>query len=847
MNVRRLSTFWGVLVCALGLARMASAATVDNFVPTSGTVGTTVTIVGSGFTGVTNVLFGSQLAASYTFIDDNTVTAVVPASAGRGTISVNAPSGTGTSTADFLPIPSISAFTPAGGIAGRTINLTVANLSQIQAGGIKFNGVSAAFSSVGGSYTSYTAIVPAGATTGKISATTPGGTGMTATDFIVGPAIQSFTPSGGPGATVTIDGLNFQNTSAVRFNGVDAASFTVDASGLTITAMVPAGASTGPITVVTPVGGTGQSGTDFTFIPPGPTVTSFSPTLGPNDTLVTITGTNFTPTSVVYWTMDQAGVSTTYINSTTLRSRVPLGALSGPIRVLANGQSGSSTTNFQVAPYLVSFSPSLGAVGTSVVLTGRNFTGATAVTFGGVAATFSVAGDTQINTTVPAGALIGPIRVTAAGGTGVSNGSFRAGPVITSFTPTAGPWNTSVTITGLNFDLASSVTFNGTAGTVTSSTPSQIVARVTSGTTTGPVRVITPGGTGVSGSDFVVYLPPTITSFTPPSGGVGATVTINGSNLAGATSVRFGTTAATFTVVSPTQLSATVPPGAVSAAIQVTTPGGSTTSSTAFQVGPSITSFTPSTGGPGTAVTINGTNFNGVTAVRFGGTPATAFAMVSGTVVSANVPVGAQSGPISVVASGGTATSAASFTVPGAPTITSFTPTSGPVGTQVTVTGTGFSGATTVRFGTIDASIFSVVSNTAITANVPAQTFGGPISVVGPGGTAVSSGSFTVTTVMIDAGVAADGAVAGDGGGGVVDGAVGPGDDAAVAGPDGGVGPGSDGGAPAVDSGMSGGNGGGCSVGAGGGGGPGAGGLGGVLLLVGLLGLGWLVRRRRAC
>src|SRR5207247_8012070 len=70
--------------------------------------------------------------------------------------------------------------------------------------------------------------------------------------------------------------------------------------------------------------------------------------------------------------------------------------------------------------------------------------------------------------------------------------------------------------------------------------------------------------------------------------------------------------------------------------------------------------------------------------------------------ITATVPNGATSGPIQVSTPGGTATSASSFTVttpPAPPSISSFSPTSGPVGTSVTITGTNFTGATAVQIG----------------------------------------------------------------------------------------------------------------------------------------------------
>jgi hypothetical protein len=71
---------------------------------------------------------------------------------------------------------------------------------------------------------------------------------------------------------------------------------------------------------------------------------------------------------------------------------------------------------------------------------------------------------------------------------------------------------------------------------------------------------------------------PTITSISPTAGPVGTVVTVNGTGFTGATAVKFNGTAAGFTVNSATQLTATVPAGATSGSITVTTPAGTATS-----------------------------------------------------------------------------------------------------------------------------------------------------------------------------------------------------------------------------------------------------------------------------
>jgi hypothetical protein len=161
---------------------------------------------------------------------------------------------------------------------------------------------------------------------------------------------------------------------------------------------------------------------------------------------------------------------------------------------------------------------------------------------------------------------------------------------------------------------------------------------------------------------------------------------------------------------------------------------------------PTIANFTPTQGPVGTTLTITGTGFTGATSVKFAGTIA-AFTPGSDTSLTATVPAGAATGPITVVTPAGTGTSATNFTVTTvtpAPTISSFSPTSGRAGTVVTITGTGFTGATNVTFGGVRATTFSVTSNTALKATVPTGARTGPIAVTTPGGTATSSRSFRV-------------------------------------------------------------------------------------------------------
>jgi hypothetical protein len=243
---------------------------------------------------------------------------------------------------------------------------------------------------------------------------------------------------------------------------------------------------------------------------------------------------------------------------------------------------------------------------------------------------------------------------------------------------------------------------------------------------------------------------PTIASFTPTAGPIGTTVTINGTGFTGATGVAFGSGQATdFTVDSDTQITATVPLGANTAKVKVTGPGGTGTSATNFKVTTlTFSGMTPTTGPEGTQVVLSGAGFTGATDVSFGGMSAT-FSVTSDYKITTTVPAGATTGFITVTTPNGTAQSPSEFVVvlpQPAPTITSFSPTSGPVGTTVVITGTSFTGATAVKWGSVGATTFTIDSDTQITAEVPVGAPTAKIKVKTPAGIGASATSFKVTT-----------------------------------------------------------------------------------------------------
>jgi hypothetical protein len=248
------------------------------------------------------------------------------------------------------------------------------------------------------------------------------------------------------------------------------------------------------------------------------------------------------------------------------------------------------------------------------------------------------------------------------------------------------------------------------------------------------------------------FLPaPAITGIGPSTGLTGATppvVTITGRNLRLNSVVRFGNFSATIESAAPDGTSMVVTPpvsnavGAVDVTVTNIVDGTqqlTATSTGGYQynlTAASVTGLSAGTALPGTQITLTGTSFSGVTAVKFGGVNAT-FTAPSATTIYATVPMTpatAQGTTVDVTVINGTGqTSTASpvtaddWTWATHPFVTAMSATTGVQGSQVTLTGTGFTDAAAVRFGSIDVT-FNVVSDTSIVATVPMTPSAGSVA-----------------------------------------------------------------------------------------------------------------------
>jgi hypothetical protein len=321
------------------------------------------------------------------------------------------------------------------------------------------------------------------------------------------PGVTGVTPGTGTafgGEIVTVTGSDFQPGATVVFGFLQATNVTVT-SAFIIECKTP-GFAPGqvPVIVNNPDGKSGTLNNGYIYLGPTPSMSTVSPSSGSvaGGTLITVTGSNFSPNATVT-VGGTAATSVTVSSATQFTAVVPAGTL-GPADVEITNVDLQSTTltggfTYQgAAPTVTSVSPSTGppAGGTLITITGTGFLSGASVTVGGVAATgITVVSATSITSSTPAGTGAASVTVTnidAQSGSLPSAFTYTGtGATVTSVSPTLGPaaGGTLVTITGTNFASGATITFGGTASSTTTFVNSTTYTAVTPAGTAGPANV----------------------------------------------------------------------------------------------------------------------------------------------------------------------------------------------------------------------------------------------------------------------------------------------------------------------------------------------------------------------
>lgn len=538
------------------------APTITQFTPSSAAQGTTVTITGTGFTGTTQVKFGTSPADSIRVVSDTQIIAIV-GNGSSGSVVVTTPGGTVAAPGfTFLsPRPLIAGFSPKSGASGTNITLYGQHFTGVTE--VKFGGIAAASIQII-SDTQISAVVGSGAS-GVVTAGNSGGIGTSADLFtyLTSPSISGFEPrSGSQGSEILIFGFGFTGVTQVTFGGIPATSVTF-LSDTQIRAIVGNG-STGAVSVTAPGGTTSLAG--FTFVPQSSIrINTFTPSSAAIGTTVIITGAGFTGTTQVTF----GGVASNNVvvgSDGQLSAVVPAGAQSGDITVT----SPLGTARAPGFIILAQATLQIPAIANQVIAANSNF----------VQIPFSITASNPSTVSVSAtssDALLFPSNNISVVGSGLS-------------------W-TFVATPAANQSGAATITLRATDG--------QLVA------TRSFVITVTPPPA------------PTITRFSPTGAGAGETVTIFGQGLTGATQVTFGgVSALSVTPVSDTQIIVLVAAGASGEVAVVTPRGTARLAGFTFVTSPVLTDFSPKFVNGSGQVMLVGRGFTGVTQVSIGGFPA---------------------------------------------------------------------------------------------------------------------------------------------------------------------------------------------------------------------------------
>jgi hypothetical protein len=618
----------------------------------AGSAAFALTVDGSGFVSSSVVRWNGTDRVT-TYVSATRLTAAIPASdiaaVGTAQVTVYSPAPGGgispalTFTVSGNPSPALTGITPSTAAAGDpAFTLTVDGNGFVAGSIVRWNGVDRTTTYV--SATRLTAAIPASDIaapgTGQVTvySPAPGGGTTTALAFTVSgnpaPGISGLTPStaaaGSAAFTLTVDGSGFVSSSVVRWNGTDRTTTYVSATRLT--AAIPASdiAAVGPaqVTVFNPApgGGTTPALTFTVTGNPAPTLTSLTPstrTAGGTAFTLTVNGTNFLSSSVIYWNgMSRA---TTYVSGTRLTAAIPASdiAVGGTAQVTVftpapgGGTSNPATVTVNnPTPRITSISPTSapsGRAGFTLTVNGSGFVSASVVRLNGADRTTTYVSRTRLTAAILASDIVvaGTGQVTVyspAPGGGESNLlvlniADPPVPAISSLSPTtrtAGGAAFTLTVNGTNFLSDSVVYWNGSSRPTTYVSATRLTAAIPASDIAvgGPMQVTvftpTPGGGTSNPATVTVNNPaPKITSISPTSatrGGSAFALTVNGSGFVPGSVVRWNGADRATTYVSATRLTVAIPASdiAVAGTAQVTVfnsgPGGGLSASKSFTI-----------------------------------------------------------------------------------------------------------------------------------------------------------------------------------------------------------------------------------------------------------------------
>lgn len=685
--------------------------TVSGYAPTSGPVGTRVTINGSGFLKTTKVVVGGKPVKSLN--TDTTLTFDIPKKFGDGSILVRHPGHANdvvVGTFQVVADPELVSFAPPSGAAGTRVEILGSGF--MQGDQVLFNGKVLGASEFAPNRIVVT--IPQTAQTDFFTVARPNGAqSKSKKQFKVvqpAPTITSFSPtSGPPGTQVRITGSNFDPTARVAYG-----RFPLQVTARTETTLdvvVPTNATTSETFAVKGASGGAMATQPFVLVL-NPEISRFQPLWGAPGSKVEIFGSHFRPGDSVL--LGNAPIQVTNLDEAKVTVVIPQGARSDLFHIRRGGATVASATKpFEVvlAPTISGFSPTGGPAGTQVTITGTNFGPETRVVYGAQNLPVKSNNGTQIVVEVPRNATNQTFAVRNRGGEAISAQSFQVYTysTISSVAPLSGAAGTRVMIRVQNFNSTDVFFLGNVSLPIVERTPEGYVVTIPAQAQSGNIEWESYGKRTVSRFKFTVLQPPAISSFSPTAGPVGTQVTITGANFSNKTAVFFESLPCqVIKRTLPTQLTVVIPQNASGTGfLWVDDAGSRQRSSQTYQVVPPpvISSISPNQGQVGAQVTIMGANFTNAATVWYGDVGRLQMPIVKRTLPNkliVTVAAGGAAADFIWVEDGGQRVrSQEQFRIVTLPSATSVNPLSGPVGTRVTLTGANFTGNTKVWLGTL--------------------------------------------------------------------------------------------------------------------------------------------------
>ncbi len=637
----------------------------------SGVASFILTVNGTNFVSGSTVSWAG-VPRTTTFVNATEIRAAIGAqevaSVGMFSVAVTNPApGGGTSNLQTFtannPAVTISGFSPSSALAGASaFPLTINGAGFVAASSVQWNGAARPMTFIGPTQliAAIAASDVAGTGTFNVTVTSPppgGGTSAPAIFSVTNPvptalSISPASASAGAAAfTITYNGTNFVAGSTVSWAGTSRTTSYVSATQLTATIGVAdlANAGTFGLTVTNDAPGGGTSGAQkFTVNNRVPTTASMSPnsiSAGAAAFTLTVNGTNFVNGSTVVF----SGTSqpTTFVNSTQLTALIPASDLimAGLFNVtVATGTPGGGTSDAQLftvnnlLPTISSISPAAANAGDlllTLTVNGTNFVASSTVQWAGASRTTTYVSGSKLTAVISTSdlSIAGTFNVTVdnpSPGGGTSGAQTytvnNLVPTLTNLTPavvTDGNGALTLTVNGTSFVAGSTVNWAGASRTTTYVNASSLTAAISTsdlsvaGTFSVTVTNPAPGGGPSGAQTLTVNNPvPTTSNIIPIAATAGAsafTLTVNGTNFVGSSTVRWAGASRTTTYVSATQLTASIAAadvagaGSFSVTVFSSAPGGGTTGAQAFLVNPAG-GFLWLDGADATTITKNGSN-----------------------------------------------------------------------------------------------------------------------------------------------------------------------------------------------------------------------------------------------